>query len=210
MAILPRKIVSIKPGSHHETGPGGLSADAFAAWYRKESLAQWQNLDLQAVERLAKKIIEVEKKKRNIFVMGNGGSAATASHWATDLSKTARVSGRPLLRCQSLSENVAYLTAIANDISFDDTFSLQLENILMPNDLVILISGSGNSRNLIKACLYARKRKAFVVGLLGFDGGQLKDIVNLPLLVPSQQYGVIEDMHMAIGHILTFYLKQRR
>jgi D-sedoheptulose 7-phosphate isomerase len=206
---LLNKIQSIKPGAHHATGPGGLSLEAFANWYRDESLIQWQNLDIAGISKLAKKIIEAEKKNRNIFVMGNGGSAATASHWATDFSKTARVSGRPFLKCQSLSENMAYLTAIANDVSFDDSFSLQLESILTPNDIVILISGSGNSKNLIKACLYTKKRKAFVIGLLGFNGGRLKNIVDLPILVPSEQYGVIEDMHMAIGHIVTFYLKQR-
>ena len=204
------KINSIKPGSLHVTGPGGLSLEAFADWYRKESLIQWRNLDLRAIERLAEEIIEIEKSGRKIFVMGNGGSAATASHWATDFSKTARVEGRTLIQCHSLSENVAYLTAIGNDFSFDDCFSLQLENILKADDLVILISGSGNSKNLIKACLYAKKQKAFTVGILGFNGGNLKNLVDLPILVPSDQYGVIEDIHMAIGHILTFYLKQRR
>lgn len=191
-------------------GPGGLSLKGFADWYRNESLLQWQNLDISAISSLAQKIIETEQKGRNIYVMGNGGSAATASHWATDFSKTARVEGRPFIRCQSLSENMAYLTAIGNDISFDDCFSLQLQNVLKPNDMVILISGSGNSKNLIKAAHYAQKCKAYSVGVLGFNGGRLGSLVDLPILTPSEQYGVIEDIHMAIGHILTFYLKQRR
>ncbi len=204
-----KKINSIRPGSFHLVGPGKLSAQDFAKWYREESLLQWGNLDLNAIARLADQIVIAEKKGREIFVMGNGGSAATASHWATDLSKTAYVAGRPMIRCRSLSENIPYLTAIGNDLSFDDIFSRQLENILTLGDLVILISGSGNSKNLIKACLWAKKKKAQTVGILGFDGGKLKKMVDLPIIVPSTQYGVIEDMHMAIGHILTFYLKQR-
>ena len=208
-AAKKERISSTRPGAFHLVGPGGLSAEQFAAWYRKESLRQWENLDLRSVAKLAEKIIKVEKQRREIFVMGNGGSAATASHWATDLSKTAHASGHLMIRCRSLSENIPYLTAIGNDISFDDCFSRQLENILNPGDLVILISGSGNSKNLIKACQLAKEKKAQTVGILGFDGGRLKTMVDLPLIVPSNQYGVIEDMHMAIGHVITFYLKQR-
>ncbi len=204
-----KKINSTRPGAFHLVGPGKLSAQDFAAWYRAESLQHWENLDIGAIDALAKKIERAEKEGREIFVMGNGGSAATASHWATDLSKTAYIAGRPQIRCRSLSENIPYLTAIGNDLSFDEIFSRQLENILNPGDLVILISGSGNSQNLIKACRLAKKKKAQTVGILGFDGGELKKMVDLSILVPSSQYGVIEDMHMAIGHILTFYLKQR-
>ncbi len=204
-----KKITSTRPGAFHLIGPGGLPSEDFAAWYRTESFRQWQSLDLQAISSLAKTIEKAEKENREIFVMGNGGSAATASHWATDFSKTAYVAGRPMIRCRCLSENIPYLTAIGNDLSFDDFFSRQLENILNPGDLVILISGSGNSKNLIKACRLAKKRKAQTAGILGFDGGRLKNMVDLKIIVPSNQYGVIEDMHMAIGHILTFYLKQR-
>ncbi len=208
-AAKKERISSTRPGAFHLLGPGGLPAKEFAAWYRKESLRRWESLDLTNIAKLAEKIVKVEKERREIFVMGNGGSASTASHWATDLSKTAYVSRRPMIRCRSLSENIAYLTAIGNDISFDDCFSRQLENILNPGDLVILISGSGNSKNLIKACQLAKEKKAQTVGILGFDGGRLKTMVDLAITVPSSQYGVIEDMHMAIGHILTFYLKQR-
>jgi D-sedoheptulose 7-phosphate isomerase len=208
-AAKKERVSSTRPGAFHLVGPGRLSVEEFANWYRRESLRQWENLDIRSIAKLAEKIIEVEKQRREIFVMGNGGSAATASHWATDLSKTAYVSGRAMIRCRSLSENIAYLTAIGNDISFDDCFSRQLENILNPGDLVIFISGSGNSKNLVKACQLAKEKNAQTVGILGFDGGRLKTMVDLPIIVASRQYGVIEDLHMAIGHILTFYLKQR-
>ena len=191
-------------------GPGGLSAEAFARWYREEILNQWQSLDLKAVSRAASAIVEAQEKGRQVFVIGNGGSAATASHLATDLSKTAEAPGWPLLKCLSLTDNASFITAIGNDLSFDKIFTRQLENLLSPKDIVILISGSGNSGNLLEAARYANKRGALTIGLLGFDGGRLKPLVKIPLLVSSEQYGVIEDLHMGIGHVLAFFLKQRR
>ncbi|MBI4345226.1 MAG: SIS domain-containing protein [Elusimicrobia bacterium] len=198
-----------KPGATHVTGPGGLDAAGFARWYRDRTLEQWSALDVEGVGRLAAWIVESEKKGRTVYVMGNGGSAATASHIATDLSKTAHVAGRPPIKCVSLADNVPFITAIGNDLSFDDIFSRQLENLLGAGDVVLLISGSGNSPNLLKAAALARSRGAKTAALLGFDGGKLKGAVDLALLVSSDQYGVIEDLHMSIGHILTFFLKQR-
>ena len=198
------------PGRTHVTGPGGLDAPAFARWYRSEISRSWEGLDLSRVSQVAKAVVEAQERGRQIWVMGNGGSAATASHLATDLSKTAAVEGHPLVKCISLAENAAFLTAIGNDISFDDIFVRQLENLLRPKDLVILVSGSGNSKNLVKAAQYANAHGALTIGFLGFDGGKLASLVEIPLLVASDQYGVIEDVHMGIGHILTFYLKQRR
>jgi D-sedoheptulose 7-phosphate isomerase len=205
-----RGVSGTRPGATHKTGPGGLNASKFAIWYREETLSQWRGLDLEGVTRLAESVAECQDQGRQVFVLGNGGSAATASHWATDLSKTAEVKGKAPIKCVSLTDNVSYITAIGNDLSFDDIFSRQLENLLEPGDLVILISGSGNSRNLIKAAEYARARGAKTAALLGFDGGRLKDMVALSVLIDSDQYGVIEDLHMGIGHILTFYLKQRQ
>ena len=204
------KIRGTKPGQTHQTGPGGRSASVFARWYREQSLAVWSGLDLAAIERLAYEIQRCEREGRAIFVMGNGGSAATASHLATDLSKTAYVEGRKRIKCVSLNDNAAYMTAIGNDLSFDHTFSFQLEGLIRKGDLVILISGSGNSKNLMQAAFCAKKARAVTAALLGFDGGALKRMVDIAVLVASDQYGVIEDVHMAIGHIVTFWLKQRR
>jgi D-sedoheptulose 7-phosphate isomerase len=204
-----KRVGGTKPGATHVTGPGGLNASKFACWYRDETLDQWRGLDLDAVTKLAECVAECQDQGRQVFVLGNGGSAATASHWATDLSKTAEVKGKAPIRAISLTDNVSFITAIGNDLSFDDIFSRQLENLLEPGDLVILISGSGNSKNLIKAAEFARSKGAKTAALLGFDGGRLKDMVALSLIVNSDQYGVIEDLHMGIGHILTFYIKQR-
>jgi D-sedoheptulose 7-phosphate isomerase len=161
------------------------------------------------VARLAGEVERCEREGRSIWVMGNGGSAATASHLATDLSKTAYVKGRKRIKCVCLNDNAAYMTAIGNDLSFDETFSYQLEGLVSKGDLVILITGSGNSKNVLAAAAVSRRAGARTAALLGFDGGVLKKAVDLVVLVPSDQYGVIEDAHMAVGHMITFWLKQR-
>lgn len=192
------------------TGPGGLDAIAFAKWYRAAELDQWEKFDFDAVGRIADLLEQAETNDQQIFVMGNGGSAATASHIATDWSKTAERAGKPLLRCSSLNDNVAFMTAIGNDLGYDQLFVRQLQNVLNTGDVVVLISGSGNSPNIIEAARYAQAQGAAVVGLTGFSGGELHNIADVVFHVDSDQYGVIEDMHMIVGSILAFYLKQRK
>ncbi len=192
------------------TGPGGLSARAFAEWYREQELQQWQSLDLDAVERIASAVEQAERAGKQVFVMGNGGSAATASHIATDWSKTAECAGGRLLRCMSLNDNVPFMTAIANDLCYDAVFVRQLENLLNEGDVVVLISGSGNSPNVVKAVEFAQERGAVTIGMTGFTGGKVREMTDICLHINSDQYGVIEDLHMAVGSILAFYLKQRR
>jgi D-sedoheptulose 7-phosphate isomerase len=204
------KTGSTKPGGTHVTGPGGQSASGFAAWYKDVALKCWQSLDLKAVERLSLEIERCEREGSTIWVMGNGGSAATASHLATDLSKTAYVKGRKRIKCVCLNDNAAYMTAIGNDLSFDSVFSEQLEGLIAPKDLVVLITGSGNSPNLLAAAAVAKKNGAVTASLLGFDGGKLKGQSDFYVLVDSDQYGVIEDFHMSVGHMAAFWLKQRK
>jgi D-sedoheptulose 7-phosphate isomerase len=192
------------------TGPGGLSVRAFAQWYRDRELEQWEQFDYDSLEKIAKAIEKAEKKGKQVFVMGNGGSAATASHLATDWSKTAERVGQPLIRCVSLNDNLAFMTAIGNDLGYDEVFKRQLQNLLNKDDVVVIISGSGNSGNVIKAAEYAKSKGATVVGMTGFTGGKLRKMADVCLHVNSDQYGVIEDMHMAAGSILAFYLKQRK
>ncbi|MBI5630312.1 MAG: SIS domain-containing protein [Elusimicrobia bacterium] len=204
-----KKIKGTLPGRTYAVGPGGLDARGFARWYRGQITAQWEGLDLELVGRMAAVIVEAQAKGRTIYVIGDGGSAASASHIAVDFSKTAARTDQPLVRCLSLCDNNAFITAVGNDISFDAVFSRQLENILKPGDVVLMLSGSGNSPNLISAAKFAKARRAKTLAWLGFDGGKLKSLADLALLVPSDQYGVIEDMHMSLAHIITFYLKQK-
>lgn len=204
------KIRGTRPGATHVLGPGGLDVAGFAVWYRERTIEQWSRLDLDALTRIAAVIERAQAAGRFIWVCGNGGSASSAAHIGCDFGKTAAKSGAKPLKCVSLADNTAFLTAIGNDLSFDMTFSRQLENVVAKGDVVLLISGSGNSGNLLAAAKLARMRGARVVSLLGFDGGKLKSLSDEALLIPSDQYGVIEDLHMAVAHILTFYLKQRR
>lgn len=208
--IREKKAPGLGASNKTGTGPGGLSARDFARWYRAREVEKWNELDLDAIARIAKILENAEKTGSQIFVIGNGGSAATASHIATDWSKTAERSGKRLLRCMSLTDNVPFITAIGNDLGFDRVFVRQLENYLQPGDVVVMISGSGNSPNLIKAAAFSKKRGAVTVGMTGFTGGKLRRMVDVCLHVESDQYGVIEDLHMAVGSILAFYLKQRR
>ena len=192
------------------TGPGGLSVVQFAQWYRAHEIEMWQRLDLDAVAAIAQALEKAEKDGKQVFVMGNGGSAATASHIATDWCKTAERSGKPLLRCLSLTDNVAFMTAIGNDLGYDEVFARQLANYAQPGDVAVIISGSGNSPSVLKAATVAKARGAVTIGMTGFSGGKLRKMVDICLHIDSDQYGVIEDLHMGVGSVLAFYLKQRR
>lgn len=192
------------------TGPGGLTPREFAKWYRDQEIAKWHELDLSAIEKIARIVEKAEKNGHQIFIVGNGGSAATASHIATDWAKTAERKGKPLLRSMSLTDNVPLMSAIANDLGYDEVFVRQLKNCLGRNDVVVIISGSGNSPNVVKAAKFAKRCGAVTIGMTGFSGGRLRKLVDVCLHVDSDQYGVIEDIHMAVGSILAFYLKQRK
>lgn len=205
-----KKLSGTKPGAKHVTGPGGQSAEKFAKWYQGESLAAWKSLDLDSVGSLAHAIEAAHNEGGTVYVMGNGGSAATASHLAVDLSKTACVPGRNLIKCVCLNDNIPTLTAVSNDISFEQVFSHQIDALVEPGDLVLLISGSGNSPNLIAAVEAARRCDAAVASMVGFDGGKLKGLSDVVVHVRSEQYGVIEDLHMSVGHSVAFWLKQRK
>jgi D-sedoheptulose 7-phosphate isomerase len=166
--------------------------------------------DLDAVERTVEHLRRVRDSDGTVYVAGNGGSAATASHWANDLGKTIKASSQAFMRVISLSDNVPWLTALANDEGYDRVFSGQLENFAGPGDIFFAISASGNSANLIEAVELARERGVLTVGLLGFDGGVLKERVDEFLWLPTEQgeYGLVESGHSVLCDILTTCLMQ--
>jgi D-sedoheptulose 7-phosphate isomerase len=145
---------------------------------------------------------------KQVFFMGNGGSAATANHFAVDLGKGTRVPGARGFRAMSLASNIAYITAQANDEGYESVFTGQLESLLNPGDVVVGITASGNSPNLVDAFTYALDHDAITVGILGFDGGKLKGLSDHIVLVPTPkgEYGPVEDIHMVVDHLVTNYL----
>ncbi len=166
-----------------------------------------KNLDYQKVEEFIKLILDARENDQSIFFIGNGGSAATASHFANDIGLGTRAPGKPF-RVQSLTDNNAVMTAIANDDGYENLFVLQLKNLLRPNDLVITISASGNSPNIVKALEYSKEVGAKTVSLCGFDGGISGKVSDLSILIETAkgEYGPVEDLHMILDHIVGTYL----
>jgi D-sedoheptulose 7-phosphate isomerase len=162
-------------------------------------------VDLASVGRVFQLLREGRDRRATLFVAGNGGSAATASHWVNDLGKATKRSGRVPFQVMSLSDNVPWLTALANDEGFERVFSGQLENFARRDDLLVVISASGNSRNLICAVELARSLGMKTIGFLGFDGGLLKDKVDELVLIRTGkgEYELVEDIHAALCHVLT-------
>jgi D-sedoheptulose 7-phosphate isomerase len=167
-------------------------------------------VDLDAIERIVQRLRTARDSGAMIYVAGNGGSAATASHWVNDLGKATKCSGHLPLRVISLSDNVSWLTALANDEGYDRVFAGQLENFARPGDVLVVISASGNSANLVQAVELARTRGVTTIGFLGFDGGLLKEKVDECLWLPTEQgaYGLVESGHALLCHILTMCLAQ--
>src|ERR1700736_6425216 len=161
--------------------------------------------DLQKVLRIME---EGYHHGHRIFVMGNGGSAATASHFALDLAKNTIMPGAPRLKAISLTDHVPLITAWSNDIAYEHIFSEQLANMIEPGDVVIGISTSGNSPNVINALNLAKQYRATTVGLLGAKGGKIKDMVDAYILAPGQNIEQEEDAHMILAHVITRHMRE--
>ena len=160
---------------------------------------------IEHVNRVVRLLNDARNKGAMIFIAGNGGSASTASHWVNDLGKATKTPNQPPVRVMSLNDNVSWLTALANDEGYDRVFSGQLENFANPGDVLIVISASGNSPNLLRVVELARTRGVSTVGMLGFDGGALKDMVDEFILIQTQRgaYGLVESAHGMLCHVLT-------
>lgn len=167
-------------------------------------------LRLVPAEALAEAIdllIATRASGQRVYVIGNGGSAATASHFVCDLVKSASVVGHRPLRVFALADSVPLLTAWANDDAYARSFAHQVSAFVEPGDVLIAISASGNSANIVAAVQAAAAAGARTIALLGFDGGQVRALVDLPIHIPCHDYGLVEDVHAAIGHALTVALR---
>ena len=167
-----------------------------------------KRLDVDAINAALNLLEETRQKKGRIYICGNGGSSATASHFQNDFNKGVSEYIETPYRFHCLNDNIATLMAIANDIGFEEVFRFQLRGNLEPNDILMAISGSGNSANVINAVEYAKAQGNKVIGLTGFSGGKLKALSDISLHVPVQSMQVTEDIHMIFDHMMMsiFYL----
>jgi len=157
-------------------------------------------LPFEVIDEISEALFSAYSEDRTTFILGNGGSAALASHFACDLAKGTASNGRKRFRAMALTDSAPLMTAWANDSSYEDVFAEQLQNFVRESDVVFAISGSGNSPNVLKALKVAREAGAFVIGITGFCGGKMKALCDLCLVVPSDHMQYIEDTHLAIAH----------
>jgi D-sedoheptulose 7-phosphate isomerase len=177
--------------------------------YFEELSATIQKLPLPDIDHLVRVFLEAYHRRRTIFLFGNGGSAALASHMACDLGKgTAPATGRRL-RAVALTDNVALITAWANDSRYEDIFTEQLENLLEPGDVACAISGSGNSPNILAALSFARQAGAVTAGISGFQGGKMKSLCDVCVVIPSDNMQIIEDLHVSVSHAMFRVLRHQ-
>ena len=171
--------------------------------YLKTEMEILQSLDQEAVNTLMNMMEEARLNGKRIFICGNGGSAATASHFVCDFGKgvTMKLGGKPF-HFNCLSDNTPIITALGNDICYEDIFVFQIRDIIKPGDVMIAISGSGNSENVVRAVKYAKEKGAVIIGLTGFSGGKLMEMSDIRLHVPIDDMQIAEDIHMIFDHLM--------
>lgn len=166
------------------------------------------NISAEEFQKAIDILTDMYKKDKQVFIIGNGGSASTANHFVCDFGKNAvQKKGQRRFRIISLSDNTEKITAFGNDVAFEEIFSEQLENLMNDGDALIVLSASGNSPDLIKACEFAKGKNARIIGLTGFAGGKVKDFALSNFLVPVESYEIIEDVHLLILHMIVSYYK---
>ncbi len=164
------------------------------------------NTEIKNLEIASNIILKTIRNKKKIFICGNGGSAAIANHYISDYLKLFREKTKIKSQVYSFSSNIELITAISNDISYDKIFSYQAESLCNKGDLIIIISSSGNSKNIINLLKYANKKKFTTIGFSGFKGGYLKKKANVSVHINVNNYGISEDSHHILMHIILQYL----
>ena len=161
-----------------------------------------EKLDVNEIDRTLNLLVETLNNEGTIYIFGNGGSSSTASHFVNDFNKGVSEHLEKKFNFICLNDNVSTLMAIANDIGFEEVFRFQLKNRLKKNDIIIAISGSGNSKNVINAVEYAKENGNQIIGLTGYNGGKLKELSDINLHVPVNSMQVTEDIHMIFDHLM--------
>jgi len=174
----------------------------FARTYLDELASVLEGFNLEQFEKVVASILDAYEKDKKIFVMGNGGSGSTASHFACDINKGCCMDLEKKFKVICLNDNVPTMLALANDVSYDVVFEEQLKNFFTPGDLVIGISGSGNSENVLRAVRYANASGGRTIGLSGFTGGQLAQLADIMFIAEIDDMQKIEDIHIIVVHII--------
>jgi len=159
------------------------------------------------LKNIIEEILTAVKKQKNIFSCGNGGSASTAEHLSCDFSKGSCTDTNLNIKVFSLNSNVSLMTAIANDISYDDIFSYQLARFGKPNDILLLFSVSGSSKNILKCAKEAKRKKIKIISFTGFDGGKIKKLSKYNINFSTNNFGIAEDCHLSIMHFISQYIR---
>jgi D-sedoheptulose 7-phosphate isomerase len=186
-------------------GPDAAAIRAFARSYVKRSLEVMETLPVDEMARLIDVLCEVRDQRRQVFLCGNGGSASTASHLAAWLGKDGSKSGAHRFRVVSLTDNIPWITSLANDEDYAAIFVEQLRNYAQPDDVLIAFSGSGNSPNVVRAIEWANERGLLTVGITGRPGGKLGELAKLPIFVESKHLGHVEEGHFLIQHLVSYF-----
>jgi len=181
----------------------------FKDGYFEELKETLEEISLEKVQKVVEIIYEAYREGKQVFIMGNGGSAATASHFACDLSKGTIVKGKERFKVISLNDNMSLITALSNDFGYERVFIEQLMNLISEKDVVIGITASGNSENILQAVDYARGKRAITLGFIGFGGGKLKEMVDEHITVSSMSYEQVENIHLILSHAIAKYFRER-
>ena len=185
------------------------SSDYFDDYISTKNLLL-KKIDQKILNKIIQEILNSIKNKRDFFSCGNGGSAATAEHLSCDFSKGSCTNTNLNFKVFSLNSNVALMTAIANDMSYDDVFSYQLNRYGKANDVLLAFSVSGTSKNIIKCAKIAKKKKIKIISFTGFNGGALKKLSNYNINFSSNNFGIVEDCHLTIMHFISQYIRNLR
>jgi phosphoheptose isomerase len=192
------------PSTPHDSAASYLKA------YAEEAAWAAASVEPASVDRAAAILLDAYTRGACVFACGNGGAAAIANHLQCDHLKSIRTGTDLAPRVISLSANVELLTAIANDIGYEDVFAYQLQSLSRPGDVLVAVSASGRSPNIVRALAWARDHGLRTVALLGFDGGEAKALAEAAIHVDGANYGVVEDVHQTVMHVLAQYLRQSR
>ena len=183
-----------------------MNLNVFLKYYSNEIVKELNNININIFQNIIKTVEKKIKKKKTIFICGNGGSSAIASHYICDYLKLIRTNTELKPRIISLNDNIETITAIGNDINFNQIFKFQAESLCGKDDLVIIISSSGNSENILELARWCKNNKITTINFVGFGGGKLSKLSKLSLVLQLKNYGQTEDIHHMLMHIMMHYI----